>query len=54
MRLVYICRKCTLLGGQSRIAWELMREAVADQHETHLVARRMPPVIHGDQSVQTS
>jgi glycosyltransferase involved in cell wall biosynthesis len=48
MRLVYICRKCTLLGGQSRIAWELMREAVADQHETHLVARRMPPVIHGD------
>jgi UDP-glucose:(heptosyl)LPS alpha-1,3-glucosyltransferase len=43
MRLIYVCRNCTLLGGQSRIAWELGKRALAEGHDVHLVARRFPP-----------
>ena len=42
MKLIYVCRNCTLLGGQSRIAWELARKALLENHEVHLVARRFP------------
>jgi glycosyltransferase involved in cell wall biosynthesis len=42
MKLVYVCRNCTLLGGQSRIAWEVATRAAHDGQEVHLVARRLP------------
>jgi len=42
VKLIYVCRKCNLLGGQSRIAWELAKEAVREGHDVHLVARRFP------------
>lgn len=46
MKLVYVCRHCTLRGGQSRIAWEVAQEALRAGHEVHLVARRFPPSPH--------
>lgn len=42
MKLIYICRHLTLLGGQSRIAWELAERALKENNEVHFVARRFP------------
>ena len=53
MRLIYIVRNCTLLGGQSRIAWELAQRALAENHNVHLVARRFPVEIQGGNKIQT-
>lgn len=40
-----MCRHFTLLGGQSRIAWELAQKALEENNEVHFVARRFPAEI---------